>query len=102
MAVLRSWVGEVAEEDDLQERYDRLGNFDAVILETLRARQAVLVNDEPGLFVVDGLTINQTENLRSLTALIGEFETTGSGLDKVSTTTSPEGIYALVRADRER
>lgn len=105
MAVLRSFVGGTASDDDLEDRYRRLGSFDAVILETLRSRLAVMVLDEPGVFSVDGLTINQTDNIRSLRAAISEFETSnGSGMDPLTVTTL--GGYGRIgimhRADRIR
>jgi len=81
-AVLRSFVGEEVVTADLQERYDRLDNFDEVVLEVLRGQLAVLVSDGSAVVVVDGITINNTENIRAMRQQIKDFENNGgTGLE---------------------
>lgn len=98
LSAIRSWVGDAVEDAVLDERYDRLGDLDEVVLEQLRHRQAVLINDEPGVFVVDGMTINQADNMRSLDGLIEEFLGAGGlGLDD----TPPSGGGGVTQIVRE-
>lgn len=53
LKVVRSRVGNAALEEDLHERYDRLGSVEDVIRETLSARLANLL-DQPASFTVPG------------------------------------------------
>lgn len=84
--VLRSYVGQQEAISDLQDSYDRLENFDLVVLEILRKQLAIMQSDEAGIFVVDGVTINKTENMRMLRDAIKDFKnggTTGLEADPV-------------------
>lgn len=86
-AVLRSFVGDLESIGDLQDRYDRLDDFDKVVLETLKSQLAVIVSDETAFFVVDGLTINKIENVRALERAIKNFSNSGgTGLETPPTT----------------
>ena len=81
-SVLRSFVGDEVLLSDLQERYDRLENFDEVVLEVLRHQLSVLVADGSAVVVIDGITINNTENIRALRTQIKDFESNGgTGLE---------------------
>lgn len=85
-AVLRSFVGDTADLGDMEEAYDRLGNFDEVVLETLRHQLSVMVSDETSLFVIDGMTLNKTENIRALERKIKDFKNQGgTGLEEEQT-----------------
>lgn len=101
LAVVRSYVGEVVTDADLQARHDRLQNIDSVVVETLRARLAVLANDEPGTVVVDGITISQGENMRQVEKALRDFIAgTGTGLETGDSIVG-SSIGEQVRAGRD-
>jgi len=71
----------------------------------LRHRKAQLVNDEPGVLVADGITINQTENMRSLNNQIDAFTAAGgTGLESEEDSAEILGlaVYQMARPDRTR
>ena len=85
-AVLRSFVGDEVLLSDLQSRYDRLEDFDEVVLEVLRHQLSEFVSDGSAVIVIDGITINNTENIRALRQQIKDFENNGgTGLEEPTT-----------------
>ena len=73
LVYLHDHVGAGADEADLQVRYDRTGDLDAVIVEVLRRRLADFAAD-PAQFSVSGeYSQNTSENIRLLQAKLGEF-----------------------------
>ena len=85
-AVLRSFVGDEVLLSDLQSRYDRLEDFDEVVLEVLRHQLSEFVSDGSAVIVIDGITINNTENIRALRQQIKDFESNGgTGLEEPTT-----------------
>lgn len=91
-AVLRSFVGQNVDIGDLQEAYDRLGNFDDVVLEVLRGQLSALVSDDVSVINAEGLTLNTVENIRALERAISSFKSTGgTGLE----TTTDLGVKVI-------
>ena len=97
-AVLRSFVGQTVDIGILQDSYDRLDNFDKVVLEELNRQLSILVSDTSGVIVVDGLTVNKTENIRALRERIKEFKN-GAGTGLEDTQTYGAQISAISRPD---
>lgn len=98
LRVVRSWVGEAADEATLQERYARLSDLDGVILEEMRAQYAALI-EQPSSISVDGVSIGYGENIRALRERINDFvKVGGTQLDD----TPPQGaamVHKLVRRE---
>lgn len=81
LAAIRGWVGSLPSDDEIEEIYNRLGNFDATVLEILRTRLADYTS-EPSSLSVPGLSISNTSNISALQQLISDFENSGGlGLD---------------------
>jgi len=83
-AAMRTWVGTEPTDDELQDRYDRLGNFDKVVLEALEYKLALL-SEQPASLTVPGLSISVGQNMTMLEAAIKRFRSSGGlGLDTES------------------
>ncbi|MET9035308.1 hypothetical protein [Streptomyces mirabilis] len=74
-AYLRSELGE-ADRDDLDARYERLGTVEAVAIEVLRERKAMLVSDPLAVTVQGVATVNNAENVKALERQIAALEDT--------------------------
>lgn len=79
LALARVELGTELNEDDLQERYDRLGNdLPLAIVEVLRQRLADLLA-APASFSTPDYSQTTTENIKALVAQIAELNSAGSG-----------------------
>lgn len=97
LAVIRSYVGNLATDGDLEDRYDRLGSEEEVIVETLRARLAVLVLDQPAnISVPDGPTIGTAANIAALQKSLEDI--TRQGLNPAGSR-SGTGVVKIYRPD---
>jgi hypothetical protein len=73
LAYLHAQLGTDADEDDLQERYDRLGTTAGVVREVLQQRLADLLVT-PAQFAVPGeYTQGTGENIKALQAQLAEL-----------------------------
>lgn len=98
LAVLRSWVGPGPTDEALEEAYERLGSFDAVVEEYLRTSYVELLS-QPTSLSVPGLSISNSQNITGYEHLIKAFRNQGgTGLDDPDTTPGP-GTTKLVRPD---
>ena len=78
LAYLHVHLGTAADEDDAQDRYDRLGDLDAVVVEQLRLRLSDL-EATPAQFSVSGEYSQSTaENIKSLNEKLKGFMLSGS------------------------
>lgn len=91
---LRDHLGTAVDLGDAQDRYNRLNDVDAVIVEVLRRRIADL-EATPAQFSVAGeYSQNTSENLKSLTAKLGEFQAgKDTGLSVVRTVQPARAPY---------
>lgn len=98
LRVVRSWVGQTADESVLQERYARLDDLDGVILEEMRAQYAELIA-QPSTISVDGLSVSYGENIRALRERINDFIKVGG--TRTDDTPPPGGamVHKLVRPE---
>lgn len=70
---LHDHLGASADEDDLQERYTRLGDLGLVVVEVLQRRLADLAAT-PAQFSVSGeYSQNTAENIKLLTSKLADF-----------------------------
>jgi len=76
--VVRSWIGTTEEEEVFQERYDRLNDLDAAIIESLRAQLSTMILDQPSsISTPDGLSLQYGENIRTLREHLNKFISQG-------------------------
>lgn len=74
LVYLHDHLGADADETDAQDRYDRLGDLDAVIVEMLKRRISDLSNT-PAQFSVSGeYSQNTSENLKALQTKLADFK----------------------------
>lgn len=74
LAYLRSEIGTAVDEDDVQDRYDRLGSVRAVAAEVVRQRLADLLTG-PGSFAVSGVYSESNDAvIRALQATSARLE----------------------------
>src|SRR4249919_3614218 len=98
LAAIRSWVGPGPTDEALEEAYERLGSFDAVVEEMLRKQYTDLIS-QPSSLSVPGLSISNSQNITGLEHLIKAFKNQGgTGLDDPDVTPGP-GVVHLVRED---
>lgn len=93
MQVVLSWTGTGETEAKLNERYERLEDMDAVIVESLRYQIAVLRSSPASLRLPSGLSINTSDNIKALEEALGKFVAQGG------TSGSATNVTKLVRAD---
>lgn len=72
--VVRSWVGTTVSIDVLNERHDRLGTLNGVVLEELRAQLTELSSQPSSLTLPSGLSVQITQNITELQQRIKMFE----------------------------
>lgn len=99
IAVIRSWVGSTWDEDDISDRFDRLGSYDATVLEILNQQMADL-ELQPASFSVPGLSISNGQNMVSLGETIKRFRASSTGLD--TDTIKAVRFVPSVRPDHNR
>lgn len=96
--IIRAWVGDDVDISILQERYNRLGDIDEVILEELNSQLANLLS-QPTSISVDGISISTGSNVSGLRDRLKDFRAVGgTGVDD----TAPSGgiaVHKLVRHD---
>lgn len=73
MTVVRSWVGSKPSDDELEERFERLGTVEDTIRETLRAQLSTVLENPASLSTPSGLSVNYGENIRTLKERINEL-----------------------------
>ena len=88
LALARVELGTDMDEDDLQERYDRLGDLTAAIAEVLRQRLADLLA-APASFNTPDYSQTTTENIKALTAQIERVGVAGVAGPSVVRIVSP-------------
>jgi hypothetical protein len=103
LVTIRSWVGTFnpPETDAFFEAaYDRIGSYDAVIVERLRFRIADLAS-QPQSLTVPGLSISHGVDIQTWEARLKWFTNGGgSGLDEdLTESTSMIGVSVIVRPD---
>jgi hypothetical protein len=76
IAAIKSWVGSEWSTSDIEDRFDRLGNFDEVVLEILNQQIADL-SAQPSSFSVPGLSVSQGQNMITLSETIKRFRGAG-------------------------
>jgi hypothetical protein len=85
LAYIRSEVGATPDDDDLQERYERLGSVTDVIVEVLRGRRAAFVNAPASVNVPGEIAVNTSANItaldRQLDRLLAGDEAPGDGVE---------------------
>lgn len=73
MSVVRSWVGDKPTDDELEERFERLGTVEDTIRETLRAQLSSMLSNPASLSTPSGLSVSFGENIRTLKARLEEL-----------------------------
>lgn len=91
-AVAQSWIGDWEDLAAFDERYDRLGDLDDAIIESMRAHRAALVSQASTIQVED-ISLTYTENIRALDRMVEEFQSQG-GTEETATETN---VTKLVR-----
>lgn len=71
--IIRSWVGETPTDDDLEERFDRLGQVNMVIEETLRYQLAKLTEQPASMTLNDGTSVSYSDNINALRETLRRF-----------------------------
>lgn len=92
-ALALSWIGPWEDQVSFDERYDRLGDLDDAVLESMRAHRAKLISRASSITVED-ISISNTENIRALDRAIEEFTTVG-GTEESSLTTNVTKLSRL-------
>lgn len=82
-SVAQSWIGDWEDQAAFDARYDRLGDIDTAIVESMRAYRAELVTQASTIQVED-ISLTYTENIRALDRMLGEFVDQG-GTEETST-----------------
>lgn len=90
--LVQSWTGDWETQAEFDSRYDRLGDLDGAILESVRAYRTKLVNQASTIQVED-ISVGYTENIRALDRIIEEFTTVG-GTEETATSVN---VTKLVR-----
>lgn len=83
LVVVRSWVGEVVDDQTLHDRYDRLQTLDATVEEELRSQLAVAIDQPTQVSLPSGLSISKQQNLMSAEKRLKDFLSFGSLDDDV-------------------
>lgn len=101
--VIRSWVGDDPTDDDLEERFERLGTVDLVIEETLRGQLSSMASasNPASLSLNDGTSVTYTENIRALRENLRRFEALG-GTNKTKDLPNSVKIAKISRSPRTR
>lgn len=91
LTYLHVHVGAAVSDDELFERYERLGDVDEVVLETLRQQLSSLVATPAQFSVAGEYSQNTAENIKALQAKLTSFtaESSSSGGLSVVTVVSP-------------
>lgn len=97
---MRSWVGTIPTDDELQARWERLQSYNAVIEETIRIITNDLARRPASVTVPGGLSISSGENLRYYQDLLKRFQA-GQGMDEdpLAGVSGPGSTTRLVRSD---
>ncbi|MFJ7990337.1 hypothetical protein [Streptomyces sp. NPDC096351] len=78
-AAVRAWLtsrlGTSTDQNDLDNRYARLGTARAVAIEVLYERRAALITDQPATLAVTGVvSLSYAENIKAIERLIAQLE----------------------------
>lgn len=92
---MRAWVGSAWPSSDIEDRYEALGTFDAVVTQILNQQIADLSNT-PSSISVPGFSISNTQNLQSLEETLRRFKA-GGGTDLDVVTSAYPGTSQMVR-----
>lgn len=84
LALARAELGTTMNEDDLQERYDRLGDVNAAVSEVLRQRLSDLLLD-PASFNTPDYGQSTSENIKALQAQLERVGGTAGTVGGLST-----------------
>lgn len=102
IAVIKSWVGSGWDEDDISDRFDRLGSYDATVTEILNQQIADLAA-QPSSLSVPGFSISQGQNMSTLKDTLERFLATGgTGIDDEVDGVKPVRFIQGFRPDYNR
>lgn len=71
--VVRAWVGQEPTDDEIDARYDRFGNIDRVIEETLRDKLSKLIEQPESFTLNDGTSMSTGANMTALQEMLHLF-----------------------------
>lgn len=77
LLVIRSWVGATPTDDAIEDKYDRLGTIDGVIIEVLVEKEQALIDQPSSISSPDGSSISFTSNLQAIRTKIRDFQKLG-------------------------
>jgi hypothetical protein len=96
--IVRSWIGQTYSESGIYEKYERLQDLDATILEILMDQLQEARSNPSSLSLPGGLSLSFNESIRALERLIDKFKAQG-GTDGVAESGGPTSHKRFVRTD---